>query len=176
MPRGIPKIKAPALGGAVEQVRGPIVDMIAPGSEESFIDSLPSDTSSTDDGPKPERKKRRSKAEMQAARGEATAAPVDKRLERAQQKCAGMGLASMTEAAFEFSKKPLDDTEKEDVNDQFYLIAKKVGASGDSWIFIVVYTIALLFRLVAARTELGEQVREFINKLMKHGEEEGVAA
>jgi hypothetical protein len=163
----MPKKEKPADGGAV---RAPIIDMLAPGSDDDFKDSLPEQTSSegSDElNPSKPRRKRRSKEEIAAARGEQTSAPVDKRLERAKAKCQGLGLASLAEGGFTMAGKPLSDTESEDVGDQFYLISSKIGGSGDSWLFIVIYTIALLAKLVMIRTELGEEVSEWIKKMFE---------
>lgn len=173
MPKGYPKSKEqPAPGGAV---REPIKEMLAGGSDEDFKESLPDQTSSEPslDSPlesKP-RKKRRTKEEMAAARGESAAPIIDKRLERAKGKCVGLGLAGIAEAGFMASGKPLDSQESEDVGDQFYLISNKLGGSGDSWLFIIIYTIALLAKLIMIRTELGEEIQEWIKKMFQPKEE-----
>ena len=164
---GRPRKEKPADGGAV---RAPIVDMLAPGDEKSFIDSLPENTASSsseseDYGIKQKRKY------TKRAKTEDDAAPVDKRLMRAQEKCAGLGMSSVVEAGFTMAGKPLEQTESEDVSDQFYLISHKIGGNGDSWLFIAIYTIALLARLIMKRTELGEEVNEWIKKMFQPKEE-----
>lgn len=173
------KDRKPAEGGAVTEpvnsVREPIKAMLAGGSEAEFKDSLPEQTSTEDQGGSPESvapRKRRSKAEIAAAKGEGAPAPVDKRLERAKMKCAGLGASGMVSAGFTMSGKPLNDEESEDVGDQFYLISSKVGASADSWLFIVIYTIALLAKLVMIRTELGEDVQKWLKELLQPKKEE----
>jgi len=167
MPKGYPKEK-PADGGAV---REPIKDMLASGSEKDFVASLPTETSSEDSGVPDElkpRKKRRTKEEMARSRGESTeGAPVDKRLLRAQQKQGGLGLSSMASAGFTMAGKPLNSEEDEDLGDQFYLISNKVGGNSDSWLFVIIYTIALLARLIMVRTELGEEVQEWMKKMFQ---------
>ncbi len=177
MPKGYPN-KKPAEGGAVgvgESVREPIKDMLASGDEKSFIESLPSETSSDDSGSfeekKPTRKPRRSKEEMARSRGEVNSAPVDKRLERARQKQGGLGISSMVSAGFAMSGKALNSEEDEDLGDQFYLISNKIGGNSDSWLFIVIYTVALIARLIMVRTELGEEVREWMGKKFQPKEE-----
>ena len=173
------KDRQPAEGGAVTEplnpVREPIKEMLAGGSEDDFKASLPEQTSTEADS-SPEdaapRRKRRSKAEIAAAKGEGIPAPVDKRLERAKQKCAGLGASGMVSAGFTMAGKPLDDQESEDVGDQFYLISAKVGASADSWLFIIVYTIALLAKLIMIRTELGEDVQKWLKELLQPKKEE----
>lgn len=171
----------PAEGGAVgvgetdqPQVRGPIKDMLAGGSDEDFKASLPEQTSTDGEGslePPTPRKKRRTKAEMAASRG-GEAQPVDKRLERAQSKMTGLGAAGLVTAGFTMSGKPLDEEEKEDVGDQFYLISKKMGGNSESWIFIILYTIALLAKLVIIRTEAGEEFQKWLkNTFMERNKE-----
>jgi hypothetical protein len=161
----------PADGGAV---RAPIMDMLAPGDEKTFEESLPASTATSSEdsetGSKPKRKyTKRAKTESKSSD-----TPVDARLERAQQKCAGLGMASVVEAGFTMAGKPLEDQETEDVSDQFYLISNKIGGSGDSWLFIAIYTIALLARLVMKRTELGEEVSEWLKKMFQPKEEVSV--
>jgi hypothetical protein len=165
----------PAPGGAVtevSEVRGPIKDMLAPGDEKSFLQSLPEQTTTEDLGVSPEevkpRKKRRTKAEMEAEKGPQV---VDKRLERAKGKCAGLGASSLIATGFELSGKPLNPEEDEDLADQFYLISVKAGANTDNWLFIILYTVALILRLVASRTELGEQLRKLFEPKPKEEEQ-----
>jgi hypothetical protein len=172
MPTGVYKRKdrpteGAAVGGGQTEVREPIKAMLAGGSEEDFKDSLPEQTSSEDAGGSPEeqapRRKRRSKAEIAAAKGEGAQAPVDKRLERAKVKASGLGGAALVESGFKITGKPLDTQEKEDVDDQFYLIASKAGIDpSGSWLFVILYTVALLARLILSRTDLGEQLKNFL--------------
>jgi hypothetical protein len=172
MPRSIAK---PVEG---EAVRGPIKDMLAAGSEEEFKESLPSQTSSEDQTspftaePKVRKKRGPNKKKDQGD------TPVDARLERANAKMSGLGLAQLTEGGFALSGKPLNEQETEDVQDQFYAISKKanVDPSG-SWVFVIVYTIILLLRLALSRTELGEQVKSLFADLFKKKEanEQGAA-
>lgn len=164
----------PAEGGAVgsgEQdiVRGPIKDMLAGGSEEDFKESLPDQTSTADANemePRPKRtyKKREKKDEAPQ--------PVDKRLERAQAKQSGLGLAGLTSAGFAMSGKPLTESEDEDVSDQFYLISKKAGANNDSWVFIIGYTIALICKLILIRTEFGEEFQAWMKEMFRKKEKD----
>lgn len=158
-------------------MREPIKEMLAGGSEEDFKDSLPEQTSSEDQQLSPEqskpRKKRRTKEEMARERGDAGAAPVDKRLERARSKAAGLGGSKLVQSGFSLAGKPLNDEETEDLDDQFYLIANKAGIDpSGSWTFVILYTIALIARLVMSRTDLGEQLRAlFIPKEEKDAKE-----
>jgi hypothetical protein len=174
----MPRKKQPAEGGAVgvgeesssNPVRGPIKDMLAGGSEADFKESLPEETASGDLQLSPEesatpRRKRRSKAEMEKDRKES--GPVDKRLERAKGKCVGLGGAGIVTAGFSMAGKGLNDTEQEDVEDQFYLISCKSGANADSWLFIIIYTICLIAKLVMVRTEMGEEVQEWLKKMFE---------
>lgn len=163
-------------GGQVDEVRGPIKDMLAGGSEEDFKDSLPEQTSSDGEGslePPAARKKRRSKAEILAAKGEGTPAMVDKRLERAKQKQTGLGAAGLVSAGFTVSGKPLNDQEDEDIGDQFYLISNKLGGNSDSWFFIIFYTVALIAKLIMVRTQLGEEVQAWMKEMFKPKERKG---
>lgn len=184
MPTGVYKRKekpaeGAAVGGGQGEVRGPIKDMLAGGSEDDFKDSLPEQTSSEDAGGSPEeqapRRKRRSKAEIAAAKGEGPQAPVDKRLERAKAKASGLGGAALVKSGFQISGKPLDDTEAEDVDDQFYLIAQKAGIDpSGSWLFVALYTLALLARLILSRTDLGEQLKNFLEGRKEEKEKNNV--
>ena len=164
-----------AVGGGEFDVRGPVRDMLAPGSEDDFKESLPEQTSSDaplDSAAPTTRKKRRTKAEIAAEKGEAQ--PVDKRLERANAKMSGLGLAQLTEAGFTLSGQPLNDEEKEDVSDQFYAISKKAGVDpSGSWLFVIAYTIVLLARLILSRTELGEQIKAVIKEFFEKKKEDG---
>ena len=188
MPKGYPGTgkgahspKQPAEGGAVgggtSEVRGPIKDMLAGGSEADFKDSLPEQTSSEDAGGSPEemrpRRKRRTKEELAREKAGTPAAPVDARLERAKAKASGLGAAKLVESGFAMTSKPLDDTEKEDVEDQFYLITTKAGIDpSGSWLFLILYTVALLGRLILSRTELGEQVKALVKEFFEKKKEE----
>jgi hypothetical protein len=173
-PSGVYQRNKPAEGGAVTEVRGPIRDMLAPGSDSDFKESLPDQTSTEDAGlPEPKKRTRRSKAEIAAARGDTPQTPVDKRLERAKAKASGLGGAKLVQSGFAIAGKPLDEEEKEDVDDQFYLIAAKAGIDpSGSWLFVALYTIALLARLIMSRTDLGEKLRELF--LPKKDEEANV--
>lgn len=169
------KDRKPAEGGAVTEplnpVREPIKDMLAGGSEDDFKASLPEQTSEDGSGDALEPKPRR-KYTKKASKEDAAPAPVDKRLERAKQKCAGLGASGMVSAGFTMSGKPLNDEEAEDVGDQFYLISSKVGASADSWLFIIIYTVALIAKLIMIRTELGEDVQKWLKELLQPKKEE----
>lgn len=173
MPR---KKEQPAPGGAIQsdtpEIRGPVKDMLAAGSDDNFLSSLPENTSTEGATNEPKtRKPRRSKEEMARAKGKNADAPVDARLERAKAKAAGLGGGSLVKSGFEMSGKPLNSEESEDVDDQFYLIASKAGIDpSGSWFFLILYTVALLARLVLSRTDLGEQVRMFLER--KKGESE----
>lgn len=171
MPRGIPKRKeatsTPAPGGAVTEVRGPVKDMLAPGSEENFLDSLPESTSTEATLEPPTKRKYTKRTSKEVT----PSTPTDAKLERAKQKCAGGGVAGLATGAFTAAGKPLNTNEYEDLDDQFYLIANKVGGSGDNWIFIIVYTIALLGRLILVRTQLGEEVSTWLKEMFKPKEQ-----
>jgi len=179
MPKGYPKNKQPAEGGAIgggesTAVRAQIREMLAPGQEEDFKDSLPEQTSNDESNPEGEvrvRRKRRTKEEIAREKGGSSGVEVDKRLERAKTKCAGLGAAGMVEAGFSMAGKGLNEKESEDVGDQFYLIAQKTGASADSWLFIVIYTVCLIAKLIMIRTQLGEEVGEWIKKMFEPKEE-----
>lgn len=165
MPR---KPNQPAEGGSV---REPIKEMLAGGSDKDFKESLPDVTSSEDAGSPEEmrpRKKRRSKEEIARERGDTPEVKVDKRLERAKGKAAGLGAAKLVESGFAASGKPLNEEENEDVGDQFYLIATKAGVDpSGSWLFLIIYTIALLARLVLVRTELGAEVKDWLKEMFE---------
>lgn len=164
------KDRKPAEGGAVgggessvNEVRGPIKDMLAGGSDKDFLESLPEQTSSEDAGGSPEEMAPKKKYKKRTPKEETPSAPVDKRLERAKAKASGLGGAALVESGFKLSGHPLDSEETEDVEDQFYLIANKAGIDpSGSWLFVILYTIALLARLVLSRTDLGEQIRAFL--------------
>jgi hypothetical protein len=188
MPKGYPgsgKARQPAEGGAVgggDAVRTPIRDMLASGSEAEFLESLPSQTSS-DSMESPEETKPRKKRGPNKKKEQQSDTPVDIRLERAKAKASGLGGAALIESGFKLSGEPLDTQEKEDLDDQFYLIACKAGIDpSGSWLFLILYTVALLARLVLSRTELGEQIRNLFapkeeeNKQGEASQPEGAAA
>ena len=167
------KKEQPAPGGAV---REPIKDMLASGSEQSFTESLPEVTTSETMGDSPEeirvRRKRRTKEEIAREKGAQPKVPIDERLERAKAKAAGLGGAALIESGFRVSGKPLNTEEDEDLKDQFYLISVKAGIDpSGSWLFVILYTVALLARLVLSRTELGEQIKKLFMPKKEGGEE-----
>jgi hypothetical protein len=148
-----------------EEPRPQITQMLSPEDEKSFEDSLPVSTATTEDE-KP-RKKRRTKEEMAASRGEVIQpGPVDKRLERAKAKFASLGAGSSIKATFKGFGKPLTDDESEDVDDFFYLMSSKGSLDpSQSWIVLIGCACMLILRLFAVRTDFGKQLQDlFFNK------------
>jgi hypothetical protein len=153
-------------------VPGPIKEMFGGGqSDADFKDSLPTQTSAPDEfrlEPPPDKPKRKYSKKDKGSGAEVT---DDPRLERAKAKCSGLGGAALIESGFMAAQKPLDDKEQEDLEDQFYLISIKAGLDPmGSWVFLIVYTVVLLSRLVLVRTELGEEVREWMREAFERKE------
>jgi hypothetical protein len=153
-------------------VPGPIKEMFGGGqSDADFKDSLPTQTSASDEfrlEPPDKPKRKYTKKDKSSGTGEIS---DDPRLERAKAKCSGLGGAALIESGFMAAQKPLDDKEQEDLEDQFYLISTKAGLDPmGSWVFLIVYTVVLLSRLVLVRTELGEEVREWMREAFERKE------
>ena len=148
---------------APSEVRAPIKQMLSPQGEKDFVASLPASTAEA-----PTEKTRKPRTPK-------TPEPViDLRLERAKGKAAGLGAAQLLKSGFTAVGKPLDSQEVEDVDDQFYLIAKKAGVDPTgSWLFVVIYTLVLIVRLIAIRTSLGEEVEAWMKNIFTPKKQEG---
>jgi hypothetical protein len=140
--------------------------MISPGDDKSFESSLPLSTASQPGEEEP-RRKRRTKAEMDASRGKqapASADPLmeDERYARIVGEMTGLGGKEILSIGFSASGKPLEKSEEKKLDDVFYVMARKGGFNpAQSWIALVIYFLAVLAQLIVARTDLGEKIAEF---------------
>lgn len=184
------KNKIPAPGGAVESdaPRPQITQMLAPESDKDFEESFP-DSTANPQLPLPEKRKRRTRAEMEAARanGEVTSGPAtkeDERLEKCKRKFAAMGGGRMVKAGVGrlTPEKPLDKQEQEDVDDYFYMVAAKGGIDPmKNWFTMWLTLFCLLLQLVLSRTEMFDKLKDILFPEKKkaeksQGEGEEVAA
>lgn len=157
----------------VDQVRSQIKDMIAPGDAKQFAESLPDSTASTGEV-ETKKRTRRTKAEMDAERGgskptEPVIDPLmaDARYAKIMGRMSGAGGKKIIGFAFKASGKPLNGEEEQELDDQFYVMAKRGGWNpGQSWFAILLYFfLAVLGPMVAERTEIGEKIAELFRPL-----------
>lgn len=171
MPRGVYERNKPAEGGAVthvaEEVRPQIHQMTGHGSEEEMAESLPENTMQpvVDDKPK---RKRRSKEEMAASRGESSAPMgstddplmADARYRKCVEKMRGKTLTTTVEKGFEVAAAAtkdrdwlLEKDEVEEVDDVSYVLAKRypVLDPTNHWLSMAVYSLAILGGLIFKR-------------------------
>lgn len=148
--------------------RKQIVDMLAPGSEEEFVDSLPESTNIPLEltPPEPVTRKRRSDAGVRRARKAAEqSSENDPILDRAKRKYSTLGGGTAVKKLFDLMEKPLDTQEKEDVDDYFYLLAKKGNLDpSQSWFVMIVCGLILLTMLFGSRTPLGDALKDMFSK------------
>jgi hypothetical protein len=137
--------------------------MMAPGTDDDFRASLPDNTNSEQLEPR----KRKPRADAGQPRGpkrgkvELPAEPIDPILERAKRKFATLGGGTTVKKVFQMLDKPLDAKEAEDVDDYFYLVAKKGNLDpSQSWVIMIVCGLILILTLLGTRTSIGESLKE----------------
>lgn len=158
----------------VDEPRPQIKQMLGGESDEDFAANLPDSTS----GPvasEPKRK-RRTKAEMDAARGQAGEVlppVVDKRLEKARAKFASLGASKFIDAGFSTMGKPLTEEEKGDMDDYFYLVSSKGSIDpSQSWVVLIICGLVFLGQLIFTRTTLGDDIKKMLFPEKKEEEKE----
>jgi hypothetical protein len=139
-------------------VRPQIKQMTGHASETEMAENLPTDTmagapGSPEDEPK---RKRRTKAEMDAARGAGASLDdpnmSDPRYKRIIEKTRAMGGVKIVKSGFALSGKPLDQDEELDFDDYFYVVSKKVKFDpASSWLMMIVWFAGLMCQAIAAR-------------------------
>lgn len=167
----MPKVKV----DSTTAVRPQIKNMVSPGTDEDFEKNLPTSTAQSENPETdPPRRKRRTKEEMAAARGEAGDKPIDPNMSdpRYAKIVAGMSSLGGKEAvaiACKATGKPLDAEEAQKVDDTFYVLAKKTQFNpADSWIGLLIYCVILALQITLARTDIIERVKLLF---LKQGEE-----
>lgn len=138
---------------ASPQVRDAIKKMSGFSNEAELSEAIPESTAVNTEAEVP-RRKRRTKAEMAASRGETpdSSLETDERYRLATQRMAAFGGAKTIKTAFAATGKPLDVAEDSDVDDYFYVISRKYGLDASkSGIFLAIYAILLMLRLVIVR-------------------------
>lgn len=159
---------------ASEPVREQIKGMIAPGNDDDFAKSLPESTQASASDVEAPRRKRRSKEEMAAARGgsqptqpEVDPLMSDPRYAKIMSRMSGVGGKKIIGFGFKASGKPLSSDEETEIDDQFYIMAKKGGWNpAQSWVAIIIYFFfAVLGPMIAERTELGDKLKELFRPL-----------
>lgn len=148
--------------------RTQVRDMLAPGSDEDFRLSLSENTNEAPPTGEPVRRRaRRSDAGVpkgprtRKAATEVPAEPIDPVLERAKRKFATLGGGTTVKRVFEMLDKPLDTKEAEDVDDYFYLVAKKGNLDpSQSWFVMIVCGLILVLTLLGSRTGIGDMLKE----------------
>jgi hypothetical protein len=161
--------KTPAVS-SVTAVRPQIKSMVSPGSDEEFEKTLPTSTAApVGDAPLGEQKrKRRTKEEMAAARGETVApAPVvdplmqDERYARIMADMTSGGGKEIVSFGFRFSNKPLTTKEENKLDDMFYVIAKRSKYNpAESWFaFALYFLLAVLGPMIIERTGIVAKIK-----------------
>lgn len=145
-------IPVEGMSGAGVEIRDAILNMSGFENEASLAAAIP-DSTATSAAEKPKRT-RRTKAEMEAAKGGATPNPdmEDKRYRDAVTNMSAFGGAKTVRAAFQTTGKPLDAGEDKEVDDYFYVISKRYGLDASkSGLFLSLYAILLILRLIVTR-------------------------
>lgn len=150
-----------------QRQRQQITDMLAPGSEQEFAESLPESTNVSFELTPPESvgRKRRSDAGVRRKKSAEPSAGDDPILDRAKRKYSTLGGGTAVKKLFDLMEKPLDIQEKEDVDDYFYLLAKKGNLDpSQSWFVMIVCGLILLATLFGSRTPLGDALKDAFSK------------
>lgn len=135
------------------EVRPAVLNMSGFKDETELAAVIPDSTAiAAADESKP-RRKRRTKAEMEAAKGEQSSlAADDPRYRDAVNRMSAFGGAATIRTAFAATGKPLDKQEETEVDDYFYVISRKYSLdASQSGIFLSIYAVLLMLRLVATR-------------------------
>ena len=135
------------------ETRPAIAQMSGYDSIESLGNSLPESTAKNlfgEDGTAPIAKKRGRKPGQKSK--PVIVASEDERYNSAVARMSGFGGAQVIKTGFSVTGKPLDDSETTDVDDVFYVLSKNYGLDpSKSAIFMSIYTILLLARMIAVR-------------------------
>jgi len=135
------------------ETRPAIAQMSGYDSPESLEKSLPESTAKNlfgEDSAAPIVKKRGRKPGKKIQ--PVTMENGDERYNAAVARMSGFGGAQVIKTGFSVTGKPLDDSETTDVDDVFYVLSKNYGLDpSKSAIFMSIYTILLLARMIAVR-------------------------
>lgn len=142
-------------------------------SDEDLEASLPASTLSSDRPgleftPTGRVKKTRQKKDA------VTTEVEDIRLRRFRAKSVGFGGITLVKAGFDISGQPLVPEEEQDLGDAIYAISNKaqIDVTQSYW-FMLIYLATLIGTMIAGRTSLGEQIREFFTKKEEEESEQG---
>lgn len=162
----------PAEGGAVgigqetlPGVRDQIKAMTGHATDEEFELAVPENTDAVAEAPL--KRKRRSKAEIELERGGTVLPPEDPlmsdpRYKKAIGRMNSLGGAAIIDTGFKLTGKPLEQEEKNEWDDFFYVVSKKGGLDpSQNWWLMGLFAFFLLTRHAVARTEIGEHFMEF---------------
>jgi hypothetical protein len=141
------------LTGAGVEIRDAIKNMSGFENEEQLAAVIPESTATTLAGAETKRK-RRTKAEMEAAKGGSIPSELenDPRYKKAVNNMSAFGGAKTVKAAFAVTGKPLDEQETSEVDDYFYVISRKFGLDATkSGLFLSIYAVFLMLRLIVTR-------------------------
>lgn len=152
--------------------RPQITSMLAPEPDKEFGADLP-DSTANPLPTEPQKRKRRTRAELEAAgfypklgTAPASVEVTDPKLEKIKRKFAAMGGGQMVKAGFSrlTPDKPLNDSEAEDVDDYFYMVAAKGGIDpSKNWYMMFLTLFCLLLRLVLTRTDMFDKLKELVS-------------
>lgn len=164
---------------SVTAVRPQIKNMVSPGNDEDFEKSLPNSTAApVGEGAEPQKRKRRTKEEMAASRGEVVSpgkAPAvdplmqDERYAKIMGEMSGGGGKEIVSLGFRASGKPLNTAEQKRIDDMFYVMAMKGGWNpAQSWFAIMLYFfLAVLGPMIIERTDVIEKLKALFEQPMK---------
>lgn len=138
-------------GSAEVVIRDAIKTMSGFKDEDALAKAIPE---STAEGNPEKKRKRRTKAEMEAAKGSSLSPEIenDARYKKAVTNMSAFGGAKTVRSAFAVTGAPLQADENEEVEDYFYVISKRYSLDASrSGIFLSVYAILLMLRLICTR-------------------------
>jgi hypothetical protein len=155
----IPPATGAAVGGGsanppAPTVRQPIIEMLAPGKEEDFLNSLPENTATSDEAPKT-RRPRKQKEEI-----EVDPLMLDPVYKAACERLTSFGVPKLINGLCSASGKPMNHEEEEDVKALTYIIAKRANVDpGKSWFALFLTAFGVVLNLVVERSNLGKQLK-----------------
>jgi hypothetical protein len=148
--------------------------MVSPGSDEAFEKSLPASTAGSGEvaevGEKPKRKYNKKPTTIDSeSQSEVDPNMSDPRYARIVAGMSSLGGVEAIDIACKATGKPLDEKEKQKVDDTFYVLSKKTQFNpADSWIGLLIYCVILALQITLARTDIVERVKLLF---LKAGEE-----
>jgi len=163
------KRQQPAEGAAITEspditeVRSQIQQMSGYATAEALADAMPDSTVSGD--PDKPRRKRRTKEEMAASRGQTSSNATpndllsDLRYQKAIERARGMGIPGAVKGGFKVAAVALKDEtinitpdEETNLDDSFYILSRRLNFDpANSIYFVVLYPIIIIMQMILVR-------------------------